>query len=442
MGSERAAVEYQDFLSSKTVRVEKVGREISEAEVNPALRPFQRAITAWAVRQGRAAIFSDCGTGKTPMQLEWAKQVGGRTLILAPLAVAHQTIREGKKFGYEVAYARRPEDAGPGMTITNYELVERFDLATFDALVLDESSILKSYDGKFRKLITTEAQKVKYRLACTATPAPNDTVEIINHAEYLGVMRGKEIIALFFTQDGNTTHSWRLKGHAKKDFWHWLATWAVALRKPSDLGFSDKDFELPQLRIEQHRVKAERAADALFALEAGTLQERQAARRASVSDRVALCAKLVRSTPGSWVVWCNLNQESEDLVRAIKGAVEIRGSHTPQEKEKSLLSFSEGSCRVLITKPSIAGFGMNWQHCANQAFVGISDSFEDLYQAIRRAYRHGQQQSVRVYFPIVRELEGDVFDNIRRKEAEFERSIAEMEEAYIAARARLKAVGA
>lgn len=416
------SLEYEQFLDSKRVIVVPTGIQVSIVQISDRLYPFQRDVVRWALAKGKAAIFADCGMGKTPMQLEWAAQVhrhtGGRVLIAAPLAVAQQTAREGEKFGVTVTICRSPEDLGSGVNITNYELLHKFRPTDFDGLVLDESSILKAFSGVYRKELTEFAEQVPFRLACTATPAPNDLVEVINHAEFLSVMRGKEMIALWFTQDGNTTHAWRLKGHARKDFWRWMAGWCVALRKPSDLGYSDGAFVLPPLSVHQETVEVTpENLTTLFPMEAGTLQERLKARRESVTDRVRRCADLVNVSDEPWIVWCNLNKESELLVRAIPGAVEVKGSDSPEFKEQAMLDFSAGRIRVLVTKPSIAGFGMNWQHCAKVAFVGLSDSWEQYYQAVRRCWRFGQTRPVDVYL-ITAETEGAVVRNIERKERE------------------------
>lgn len=415
-------MKYAEFLESKRIKFNYKG--IERRQVSPQLYPFQRDIVTWALHKGRAAIFSDCGTGKTPMQLEWARHVvehtGGKVLILAPLAVSSQTVREGLKFGITINPCRKPEDLRPGINITNYEMLHNFSPDDFSGLVLDESSILKSYSGKYRQDITRFAESIEYRLACTATPAPNDLIEIINHAEYLGVMAGKEIIALFFTQDGNTTHAWRLKGHARKDFYKWLASWCVALRRPSDLGYDDDGFILPELRQHEITICTGPPSDRLFAVEAVGLQEQLQARRESVKERVQACADLVNCRPGPWVVWCNLNTESEDLRKAIDGAVEIKGSDSPEIKEQRLIDFTEGKIRVLVTKPTIAGHGLNWQHCSQMAYVGLSNSYEQLYQATRRCWRYGQKNPVDVYM-VIAETEGSVLQNIRRKEREAEK---------------------
>lgn len=408
--------DYEAFLETK--RIADAPSGFVAGELNPKLFPFQRGIVTWALGRGRAAIFADCGLGKTPMQLEWAHQVyaytGGNVLILAPLAVAEQTVREGQKFGIDVTHCRSMDDVRPGVNIANYERLHLFR-PDFAGLVLDESSILKSFDGTTRKLITEFGQAIPYRLACTATPAPNDLIELTNHAEFLDVLSGKEIIALFFTQDGNTTHAWRLKGHARTEFWKWLASWSVALRKPSDLGYDDDGFILPPLRMHQTTVNAEAQTYMLFPVEALTMQERRGARRDSIGDRVSAAAELVNASDESWVVWCDLNAESEALHKAIPDSVEVKGSDSTDHKESAMRDFAAGKVRVIVTKPTIAGFGMNWQHCHNMAFVGLSDSFEQMYQATRRCWRFGQTEPVDVHV-ITAETEGAVVKNIERKE--------------------------
>jgi len=411
---------YSDFLARKRQSVPAAGFDLAAEAINPKLFPFQREIVHWAIRRGRAAIFADCGLGKTPMQLEWARHVSEHTglpgLILAPLAVAAQTAREGEKFGVPVTVCRSQSDVCAGVNIANYEMLQHFDSGEFGGIVLDESSILKAFEGSTRKAITEFSRRIRFRLACTATPAPNDLLELSNHAEFLSIMTGKEMIALYFTQDGNTTHQFRLKGHAKADFWRWMATWCVALRKPSDIGHADDDFALPPLQWEQHVVPGE-AAGTLFPVEAQTLQERQAARRVSTPHRVQMTADLVNASDRPWVVWCNLNAESTALAKSIPDAVEVTGSDPPEHKERALRAFSDGTIRVIVSKPTIAGFGLNWQHCADMAFVGLSDSYEQLYQAVRRCWRFGQTRPVTVHV-VTAETEGAVVANIARKEAQ------------------------
>ena len=417
--------EYLEFLERKRIVDAPTGLD-TVPPLNPMLFEFQKDIVRWALRRGRAAIFADCGLGKTPMQLEWAKHIPGEVLILAPLAVSAQTVREGAKFGIPVGYARNDSQITERITITNYEMLEHFNVSRFKGVVLDESSILKSYDGKTRTQIIESFCDTPYRLACTATPAPNDFMELGNHAQFLGAMSYTEMLSMFFVHDGGETQKWRLKGHAQTDFWKWLCSWAVMIRKPSDLGYPDDSFTLPEMVMHEVTVTVEDATSGfLFPVEAATLQERIAARRETTADRVKHCSDIVNGTDAPFLVWCNLNTESEALRKAIPGAVEVKGSDSNDHKESALMGFSEGHIRCLITKPSIAGFGMNWQHCANVAFVGLSDSYEQFYQAVRRCWRFGQKHSVNVY-TICAETEGAVVANIKRKEAEAQKMAEEM----------------
>lgn len=411
-------MEYAEFLSNKAMVDVPTGID-DPGELNPMLFDFQADITRWALRRGRAAIFADCGLGKTPMQLEWAQQVHGHTgcrvLIVAPLAVSAQTIREGEKFGVTVTACKEQADVEDGISITNYERLHNFNPAEFGAVVLDESSILKSFTGKYRTDLIERWGQVPFRLACTATPAPNDFMELGNHAEFLGVMTRTNMLSMFFVHDGGETQKWRLKGHAESEFWKWICSWAVMIRKPSDLGYDDGGFVLPELRIHQVTVNTEVHTDTLFAMEAKTLQERQRARKDSIADRVAECARIINGDSSPWLVWCNLNDESAALSASIADSVEVKGSDKPQHKESSMLGFSSGDVMRLVTKPSIAGFGMNWQHCNKVAFVGISDSYEQFYQAVRRCWRFGQKNPVDCYI-ITADTEGAVVKNIQRKE--------------------------
>lgn len=408
-------MDYQDFLESKKIIVTSGGLDAPLTSINSLLFDFQRDIVRWALAKGKAAIFAGTGLGKTGMQLEWANQVHrhtfGDVLILAPLAVSQQTVKEGQKFGIRVNLCRSQKDVKPGLNITNYEMLHKFDPDKFTGIVLDESSILKSFTGKVRNQIIEMFQSTPYKLACTATPAPNDHMELCNHAEFLGVMTRVEMLAMFFVHDGGNTSKWRLKGHAKEDFWVWVASWAVMLSKPSDLGYEDGGFNLPPLNIKHVTVLMD-------GTHAKTLTERRKARKESIEDRVAICAEIINQSTDTWLVWCGLNAESKMLKNAIQGAVEITGSHKSKYKEDNMNAFSDGEIRVLVTKPKICGFGMNWQHCNKMAFVGLSDSFEEYYQAVRRCWRFGQEKPVDVYV-ITAETEGAVVANIKRKEDEF-----------------------
>lgn len=409
-------MDYKQFLNRKRFSDPPSGLTVVP-ELSPMLFDFQRAIVSWALRRGRAAIFADCGLGKTPMQLEWAKHVPGRVLIVAPLAVSGQTELEGAKFGVPVKYLRE-DDGRTRIVITNYEMLEHFSPESFMGVVLDESSILKSYTGKIRTFIIEQWGRVPYRLAATATPAPNDYMELGNHSEFLGVMTRTEMLSMFFVHDGGETQQWRLKGHAEDEFWRWMCSWAVMIRKPSDLGFEDGKFTLPKCHIKDVIVRDESwGEEMLFPMPASTLNERLDARRRTVQSRVAECARLANRSNMPRLIWCNLNSESEAITRAVKDAVEVKGSDDFETKEERLLGFSSGKYRVLVTKPSIAGFGMNWQHCADMDFVGLSDSYEQFYQALRRCWRFGQTREVTANI-ITADTEGAVTANIRRKERE------------------------
>jgi hypothetical protein len=422
-------MDYQTFLESKRISMPPSGFDISKDQLNPLMFEFQKDITKWNLAKGKSADFAGTGLGKTPIQTEFGRQialVGGDTLILAPLAVSLQTVREAAKFGISANLCESQNDVQPGINITNYERLHRFDTKKFAAAVLDESSILKAYSGKTRTSIIEAFRYTPYKLACTATPAPNDYMELGNHAEFLGVMTRAEMLSTFFVHDGGDTSKWRLKGHAIKSFWEWVSSWAVMLTKPSDLGYSNDGFDLPPLRLHQITVDVPCSAESLLPIDARTLQERLRARRDSLEDRVKACADIVNNWPeASWLIWCNLNDESGSLTRAINQAVEIRGSDKPEDKEERMIGFSRGTIKKLVTKPSIAGFGMNWQHCSKMAFVGLSDSFEEYYQAVRRCWRFGQQYPVDVYV-ITAETEGAVVANIQRKECDFETMLSGM----------------
>jgi len=408
---------YEEFLKSKRITIEDAGISVNPKTLNKNLFPFQRDIVKWALRKGRAAIFCDCGLGKTIMQLEFAAKIPGKVLILAPLAVAQQTVREGQKFGIPATYGRQPIDEK--ITITNYEMLEHFNPADYNGIVLDESSILKSFDGQCRNQIIEAFRVTPFRLACTATPAPNDYMELGNHSEFLGALTRTEMLSTFFVHDGGETSKWRVKRHARSEFWRWVCTWAVMMRKPSDLGYDDDGFILPPLHIHDLSVEQTKADDGrLFAMPAATLQERRQARSGSVEDRAVEVARIVATKPNEpWLIWCNLNLESTAAFRAIEGAVEIYGAHDREQKEARMLSFANSEIRVLVSKPSICGHGMNWQHCPNVVFLGLSDSYEQFYQAVRRCWRFGQKNEVNCYI-VTSSNEGAVTANIKRKEAD------------------------
>jgi hypothetical protein len=339
-------------------------------------------------------------------------------IILAPLAVAEQTVEEGASIGVAVTHMRTGEDFRPGINICNYERLHRLDPGIFGAVVLDESSIIKHHDAKTLSRLMESFGNTPYRLCATATPAPNDWTELGTHAEFLGVCSRSEMLSEFFVHDGGETQVWRLKGHARAAFWRWVASWGAMIRSPADLGFDASDYDLPPLTIAEHIVgtSAEPDQGMLFALEASTMSERRQARRDSLSQRIDACATMVNTESGEpWVVWCELNAEADALRAAIPDALEIRGNDTVEHKEKLLHDFAHGKLRVLITKPKIAGHGLNWQHCAREAFVGVTDSFESYYQAVRRCWRFGQHREVIAHL-FASVLEGSVLANLQRKE--------------------------
>lgn len=410
--------DYSQFIESKKFTPIISGFDIDLHELPKVLFDFQQSIVKWALKRGRAAIFADTGLGKTAMQVSWADQIVKKTnknvLILAPLCVAHQTVKEGEKFGIEINYCRSQDAIKPGINITNYEMMDQFYISSFHGIVLDESSILKNRDGKTRNSIIESCKQVPYKLSCTATPSPNDFMELGNQVEFLGLMSMSEMLAMYFIHDGGDTQKWILKGHGKAKFWEWMAKWSVVIKSPSDIGFDGSRYNLPALNLHGHVVESN-SSDGLFADIAVGLLDRNKARRESINDRVHKCAELVNSSNDQWVVWCHLNDESEMLSKLIHGSIDLKGSDSIDKKEKVIEEFTNGTLRVLITKPSIAGFGMNWQHCNNTAFVGLSDSWEQYYQAIRRFYRFGQTKIVNVHV-ISAESEGAVIENIRRKE--------------------------
>lgn len=422
---------YTSFLARKAIVDPATG--LTDIPPLPAVMfPHQVDITRWALRRGRAALFAGTGLGKSLMELAWAQAVAQSTgrpvLHLAPLAVSAQLVREAIKFGIDAHQVSRADECDHGINITNYHKIEHIDMSRFGGVILDESSILKSTDGHYRTRLIEACQSIPFRLAATATPAPNDFMELGNHAEFLGIMKYTDMLATFFAHDGGNTQKWRLKAHAENDFWKWMASWAVMLRKPSDLGYPNDGYDLPPLYYHQHIVGVAYATNIetglLFPMQAASMQERIAARRSSVSDRVAKAAQVTPSDrPFVW--WCNLNSESEAIANAIPDAVEVRGSDSEEAKERKLIDFSEGRIRVLVTKPSICGFGMNWQHCADTGFVGLNDSFEQFYQSIRRFWRFGQTRPVNCHI-IAAETEGATVANIQRKEQDADRMAAAM----------------
>lgn len=410
---------YADFLAAKASRVNETGPHIELADVHPKLHPWQAEIVQWAAGVGRAAIWADTGLGKTFMQVEWLRHTTARGygLIVAPLAVCQQTVREAAKLGVTVTYVRTSGQLdGPGLYITNYEMVEHFDPTEFRAVVLDEASILKQSDGKTRTMLIRHFESVPFRLACTATPAPNDPEELTNQAEFLGHMTRVHMLAAYFIHDDT---GWRLKGHAREPMMRWMATWALAIRKPSDMGHSDAGYDLPGLRVIPHLIEVPIEAEGqLFPTDLGGVGGRAKVRQETLPARCERAAKLVLDDPDEpWLIWCGLNAEAQMLADLIPDAVNVDGSWSPEDKAQALLDFADGKITRLITKPSIASMGLNWQHCARMVFVGLSDSYEQYYQAIRRCYRYGQTRVVDAHL-VLSELESQIATNVQRKERE------------------------
>lgn len=409
---------YSAFLTTKALVAQPAGIDPDAAAFPDAMFPFQRALVSWALRKGRAAIFADTGLGKTVMQLAWAAQIPGPVLILAPLAVARQTVSEGARWGFDVTYARSQDGASDGITITNYEMIGKFDPAAFAGVVLDESSILKSFEGKVRTQLIAAFAGTPYRLACTATPAPNDIAELANHAEFLGIMSRVEMLAAFFVHDDE---GWRLKGHAREPFYRWLASWGMAVKRPSDIGFDDTGYDLPALSILPEILPTDYTPPGqLFSTTLKGVGDRAAVRKETITERCQRAADLIASAPDEpWIAWVGLNDEGRMLAAMIPDAVLVEGNQSPDEKADALSGFADGRHRVLITKASIAGFGLNFQRCARMVFVGMGDSYEQYYQAIRRCWRFGQTRPVTAHI-VLTEPEEAIFDNVKRKERDAE----------------------
>jgi superfamily II DNA or RNA helicase len=389
--------EYVAFVNSKRKRLEDAGFVIDN--LPEFLFNYQKQIVTSALKRGRFAVFAECGLGKTPMQLVWADKVAEHTgkpvLILAPLAVAAQTVREGQKFGIDVHHSR--DGSVKRITITNYEHIDKYHSGQFAGIVLDESSILKNYAGKLRNEITAFAKSIPYRLSATATPAPNDFVEFGTQAEFLSICTHTEMLANYFVHDGGDTSKWRLKKHAVKDFKRWLNEWSITIDRPQDLGDDLPGFELPELREIYEQIDTQRPDESLFEQVAISLAEQRQQKRKYADDIAAKVAAIANGSQEQWLIWVENNYEADAISDLVSESVEIRGSDKPDHKEKAMLDFAAGKIRVLITKPSIAGFGMNWQQCNNMIFSSLSHSYEQRYQAIRRCYRFGQTKPVNVY---------------------------------------------
>lgn len=412
-------IEYSKYLENKLSNYKPSGFMVELDELNSMLFDWQKILVRWALFKGRSALFEDCGLGKTPQQLEWAHQIhkktGENVIIYAPLAVSQQTVREGKKFNISVNRCNEQSDVKSGINITNYERLDKFDPNSFVGIVLDESSIIKNFSGKFRIKIIEKYARTPYKLACSATPSPNDYTELGNTSEFLGVLSRPEMLSMFFINDsGDTTASWRLKGHVKDNkFWEWLSQWAVMIQKPSDIGYSDEGFILPELIMHEHVIRAE--SNGWFVEPASGLSEIRLSMRETLEERCRVVSEIVNDSNDIWAVWCNLNNESRELKSIIGDSVEVCGADSADFKESVFIRFSKNKIRVLVTKPKIAMWGLNWQNCNHTVITGLSHSYEQFYQLVRRFYRFGQTKPVHVHV-VIGEREGNVLDTIKRKE--------------------------
>jgi superfamily II DNA or RNA helicase len=418
---------YQNFIKEKLAHVPPSG--INEKCRVKELFPHQRALVDWSLRRGRSANFSGTGLGKMRMELAFADAVNHYAkhdvLMLCPLAVASQIVEEGQKIGVEVNHVHEDGEVKSGISITNYDRLHKFDADRFGCVILDESGIIKHHQSKTLDLLIDSFKTTPFKLCATATPSPNDFTELGTHAEFLGIRSRSEMLAEFFVHDGGETQKWRLKGHARDDFWKWVSSWAAMVRNPADLGFDGSMYQLPPLNVYQHTISTEMEHGELCAVEAQTLMERKQARKKSLFVRAQDCAELVNNSDEIWLIWCELNAEADELKRLIPDAVEVRGSDKEEIKESRLLDFAHGKTRVLISKSKIAGWGLNFQVCNNMAFVGVTDSFESYYQSVRRCYRFGQTKEVNVHV-FSADTEGAVMQNLQRKQIDAEKMADEL----------------
>ena len=432
---------YEELLERKKHHFKSYGFDVELEDLNKNLFEFQKSVVKWALRKGKAALFEGTGLGKTIQELSWAEQVHKLTkkpvLIIAPLAVVPQTVSEASKFGIEAKQVFNSIDVFNGINITNYERVEKFDASEFIGVVLDESSILKSFISHTSQMMIDTFRDTPYKLCATATPSPNDYTELGTTSEFLGVMRKDEMLSMYFINDVQGKNKpgqpkggigWRLKGHSEKEFYKWIATWGMFINHPRDLGFEDKGYDLPKLEITPIILKSQADIGSLFPERAETLTERREARKLSLDDRADKTLELIENNPDEqWLVWVNYNDEGEKLKKILSNSEEVSGSDKPEDKVKRFINFSNGELPILITKPKIAGFGMNWQNCSKMIFMGISDSFEQFYQAVRRCYRFGQDKEVQVYI-VLSEKEINILENIQMKQEKHENMVKNMKE--------------
>jgi superfamily II DNA or RNA helicase len=411
-------MDYVEFLKTKKLNVQRNPIPITKP-IHKNLFPFQKEVVEMLLSVGRGAAFLDTGLGKTIIQCEWARHIDGKVLIIAPLAVANQTVDEAKRLlDLDIYHSKDGEIHDHRIVITNYERLHLFDYSQFRGVVLDESSILKSFMGKTKQNLCEWFSKTEYKLCCTATPAPNDHMELGNHSEFLGIMPSTEMLSRWFINDPSHVGAYRIKGHAVQSFWEWVASWAACVSKPSDLGYQDDRYNLPPLNIKTHKIETETKTafdeGLLFDMPEVNATSLHRKRRESLEDRCDFVAGLVNSNDRPWIVWCESNDESEMLARMIPDAVEVRGSNTIEQKEDRLMAFTRGEARVIVSKASICGFGMNWAHCNDIAFASISYSYEQFYQAVRRSWRFGQKKPVNVHV-VIADAEVQVWRTIERK---------------------------
>jgi superfamily II DNA or RNA helicase len=437
---------YQEFITNKQYRVSNCGFNIEKTDTHNKLFEWQKDIVKWAVFKGRCAVFLDTGLGKTYIQLEWARILNQNTLVIAPLSVARQTVRLAKYIDLEVRYIRSQSEVKNDhkLWITNYEMIEKFDYSKFGSVVLDESSILKSIGGQTRQKLTELCVNIPYKLCCTATPAPNDYIELGNHTEFLGICKQSEMLAMFFV-NANKEHTiviedkvyrrkgtnkggteWRLKHHAEVHFYQWLASWAITMTKPSDIGYQDNGFILPELNITPIVIHSEYKPDnQLFFTNLHGITDRVKVRKSTLNGKLDKLKEIVSSNNNQWIIWCGLDKESNEATKIIDGALEVKGSDNIEYKMQTLEDFQDGKFKVLVTKPKIAGYGMNFQNASNMIFLGLNDSWETYYQAIRREWRYGQDKPVNVYL-IIHDVEMEIYKNIMRKDAMAKRLIGNL----------------
>lgn len=421
---------YHDFLKTKAITATPSGFDVESADLNRNMFDFQKDLCRWALKKGKSAILIGCGCGKTIIQLEWAHQVHVYTnkpvLILAPLSVVNQTAKEARKFGIEtVNVCRSQNDVKDGLNITNYEMIEHFNVSVFSGIVLDESSILKSFTSKTTGQLTELFAKTPYKLLCSATIAPNDFTEIGTTCEFLGIMSRTEMLATYFVHDGGKTADWRLKKAGRSKFWEWMATWAVCFNNPNELGYEIDGYDLPKLHISTIFTKSKVGDYELFVKAAETLQERREARKESMEDRTDRASALANGSNETWLCWVDYNDESAMLSKKCIDSVEVKGSDEPEYKAQASIDFADKKIHCLVSKPSIFGFGSNFQSCHNMIFCGLSDSYEQFYQAVRRCWRFGQTEEVNVYI-ILSEKEVNILNNIERKQAQMDEMQKEM----------------